>query len=159
MLTKLFCGLAIAAIVIMGLACKGATIQSDKSIKEERASSGEAVAGPVLVLATVRREDGTPIAKRSLHLMVIGRSDKGELTQVDELLSVTGDTDENGKLNFEVPRKEITGVKEFTLGLRPPGTYSSTGAIRRANAKEFLTFKADAQTKKVDLGDVVILSR
>jgi hypothetical protein len=158
MLTKLCCSLAITVIAIVGLACKGGqSIQSDKSIKEERASSSET--GPVLVTAMVRREDGTPIAKHSLHLMVIGRSDKGELSQVDELLTVTGDTDENGNLKFEVPRKEITGVKEFTLGLKPPGNYSSTGAIRRANAKEFLTFKADAQTKKIELGDVVILSR
>ena len=78
--------LVLTALVVLSFGC-GRTIQSDKSVKEERASGSEA--GPLFVTALVRRDDGSPLANAGLHLMVIGRDDKGGMNQVDELLTIT----------------------------------------------------------------------
>jgi len=148
--------LVLIALVVLSFGC-GRTIQSDKSIKEERASGSET--GPLFVTALVRRDDGSPLANAGLHLMVIGRDDKGGMNQVDELLTITGTTKADGRLRFEIPRKEITGVKEFSLALNPVSSYSTPAVIRRKNANDILSFKADEKTKSVDVGEVVILVR
>src|SRR5882672_8420052 len=99
MRTKLLYSAALVVIGILGFGCSH-TIQSDKSIKEERSSSAES--GPVIVTATVRMNDGTPLRNRGLHLITISRDDKGEMNQVEQLLSITSTTDTNGSLRFPV---------------------------------------------------------
>jgi hypothetical protein len=141
---------------VFNLACSG-TVQTDKSIKEERSSSAET--GPVVAKAMVRMNDGAPLRNRSFHLVAVSRNDKGEMNQVDQLLSITSDTDENGNLSFPVPREKISGVKEFSFGLNSSNPYGGPLIIRRKDAKEILTFKADEKTKSVDLGEVVVVLR
>jgi hypothetical protein len=148
--------LVLTVLVVLGFGC-ARTIQTDKSIKEERSSNNET--GPLQVTAVVRRDDGSPLANAGLHLMIISRDDKGGLKQVDQILTVTNSTKPDGSLRFEIPRKEIAGVKEFSLALNPSAGYGPPAVIRRKDAKEILSFKADEKTTSVDLGDVVILVR
>ena len=144
---------SLAVIGILGFGCSR-TIQSDKSIKEERSSAAES--GPVIVTATVRMNDGTPLRNRGLHLITISRDDKGDMNQVDQLLTITSTTDANGNLRFPVPRDRIAGVKELSFGLNPSDPYGPPAVIRRKEAKEILSFKADEKTRSVDLGEVVV---
>jgi hypothetical protein len=150
---KLGCVVFLALVVTLSSGCSS-SIQTDKSIKEERSSSAET--GPVLVKAVIRMNDGTPMRKREFHLVTISRDDKGDMNQVQQLFSITGETDENGKLEFQLPREKMSGVKEFSLGLNSSNPYGAPLLIRRKDAKEILSFKADEKTKSVDLGDVVI---
>lgn len=139
--------------VFLSLACSsGSSIQTDRSIREERASSAQSE--PVVVKATVRINDGTALANRSFHLVTISRNDTGEMKRVEQLYAITSKTDANGNLSFQLPREKISGVAEFSLGL----TYSNSGplAVRRKDAKEILTFKADEKTKSIDLGAVIV---
>lgn len=142
-----------ASVLIATTACSG-SIQTDKSIKEERSSSAES--GPVVAKAMVRMNDGTPLRKRTFHLVTISRDDKGSMNQVEQLFSVTSDTDENGNLSFPVPRDKISGVKEFSFGLNSSSPYGPPLIIRRKDAKDFLSFKADEKTKTIELGEVIV---
>jgi len=154
--------LRLVYIIPFVLICIGVTgcsrsIQTDASIKEERSSSNET--GPVLAKAVVRSDDGTPVGNRTFHLVTISRDDKGGMNRLEQLYGFTGDTDANGNLNFSVPREKISGVSELSFGLNSSNPYAGPMIIRRKDAKEILTFKADAKTKTVDLGEVVVLLR
>ena len=138
----------IAVLSVLTLACNR-TIQTDSSISEERSSSAET--GPVIVSATVRMNDGTPLRNANFHLVTISRDGKGDMNQVEQLLTITGTTDGNGALKFQVPREKVTGGKELSLGYA-----GSSALIRRKDAKNILSFKADEKTKSVDVGEVVI---
>jgi len=146
--------IAVAAILMLAISCSKSSIQTDKSIKEERSSSAEP--GPLLAKASVRMNDGTPVSKRTFQLVTVSRDEKGGLKQVDISYSVTSDTDANGNLSFSVPRDQVSPGKEFSFNLMSSGTYGSPMIIRRKDAKEFLTFKADEKTKSIDLGEVVV---
>ena len=145
---------ACAVILIAFSGCSHASIQSDKSIKEERSSAAET--GPLVAKAVVRMNDGTPVRKRTFQFVTISRDERGGLKQVDISYSITGDTDDNGNLSFSVPRDQISAGKEFSFSLRSSNTYGAPAIIRRKDAKEPLTFKADEKTKTVDLGEVVV---
>ncbi|GEM_PF-3081284 len=145
---------AVVVILMLANACSKSTVQTDKSIKEERSSSAES--GPVLAKAIVRMNDGTAVSKRTFQLVSVSRDEKGGLKQVDISYSVTSETDANGNLSFSVPRDQISPGKEFSFNLMSSGTYGAPMIIRRKDAKEFLTFKADEKTKSIDLGEVVV---
>jgi hypothetical protein len=149
-------GLVMTLLAATTFGCAG-TIQSDKSIKEQRASSNQT--GPVVVTAVVRINDGSPFGNAGLHLMAISRDNQGGMSQVDQLFSITSTTKSDGSLRFEVPREKITGVKEFSLALNPSGNFAMPAVIRRKDANEILSFKADEKTQAVELGEVVILLR
>ena len=157
MRAKLISSAAIATALALSAGCSSSSIQTDKSIKEERSSSSQTA--PVMVTATIRREDGTPLRNRGLHLITISRDAKGEMNKVDQLLSVTKNTDENGNLKFELSRDNMVGAKEFSFGLNPSGPYDPPMVIRRKDAKDILSFNADDKTKSIEMGEVVILLR
>ena len=153
---RLKSGLVMTWLAVTTFGCAG-SIQTDKSIKESRASTNQT--GPVVVTAVVRRNDGSTIGNAGVHLMVITRDNQGGMSQVDQLLSITSTTKADGSLRFEVPREKITGAKEVSLALNPSGNFGGPAVIRRKDAKDILSFKADEKTQSIDLGDVVILLR
>lgn len=130
------------------------SIQTDKSIKEERASSAQT--GPIVVTATIRMNDGSALRNRDFHLITISRDQKGDINQLEQLFGIKGTTDEKGSLRFEVPREKVAATHEFSFGMNSSNPYGLPLIIRRKDAKEFLTFKADDKTKSVDLGEVII---
>ena len=144
---------SVAVLSVLTLACNR-TIQTDSSISEERSSSAET--GPVTVTAMVRMNDGAPLPNATFHLVTISRDGKGDLNQVEQLLTITGVTDGNGTLKFQVPRERVTGGKELSLGFSSSNPYGPSPVIRRKDAKNILSFKADEKTKSVDVGEVVI---
>ena len=145
---------ACAVILIVVTGCSKSSIQTDTSIKEERSSSAES--GPLAAKAIVRMNDGTPVAKRTFQFVTVARDEKGDMKEVNILYSLTADTDANGNLNFSVPRDQITAGKEFSFNLMSSSTYGAPMIVRRKDAKNILTFKADEKTKSIDLGEVVV---
>lgn len=143
----------VAVFSVLTLACNR-TIQTDSSISEERSSSEQT--GPVIVTAMVRMNDGAPLRNATLHLVTISRDGKGDMNQVQQQLTITGATDGNGTLKFQVPRENVTGGKELSLGFSGSNPYGSSAVIRRKDAKDILSFKADEKTRNVDIGEVVI---
>jgi len=153
MFRRLLVVAAIVGIAGASVSCSKSSIQTDPSVREERASGGENPTGPVVVAATLLRGDRSPMIRATFHLMTIKRDAKGGLSGVTEHLDITSTTDAEGNLHFEVPREEISGIAEFSLGYQPDAALMSV-MLRRA--KEMLTFKADAKTKRIHLGEVIM---